>query len=596
MDSIIEEIKNRLDIVDVVGDYLKLEKTGVNYRALCPFHSEKTPSFFVSPTRQIWKCFGCGAGGDIFKFVMMIEGIEFPEALKILAERAGVELRKYDFKENSARQRIFDINQLAVKFFQKQFQSKTGQEAKKYLLSRGINEESIEEWEIGYAPNKWKALKDFLNSKGYKDEEIEKAGLIIKGETGFYDRFRGRIIFPIWNVNSQVVGFGGRIFEKVTGDEKAKYLNIPNSLVYNKSRILYGIDKAKREAREKEKMILVEGYTDVIMTHQAGYRNTVATCGTALTNFHLKILGRYVQNLILCFDADFAGESATERGINLALSQGFDLKIARLPADKDPADLIRENPKLWQEAIDKAMPIMEFYFEVAFSKFDKNSLSGKKGISKFLLPVIKRIPNKIEQGFWIQRLARELRLDERYVYEELKKTETGEVYSKEEDRVLEQRKSKQEIIEENILKILLSHPDLFEELDEEILRVGSPLFSTIIEKARNLYQEKKEIQDWNEYSEYFSDDELEKINILLLEYEVEEEKEIDKRSKDDSRVFWRQSLEACQKELIKIILKERLKGLTEEIKLVEEEKNQKRLSNLIKEFYSLRKRIEKLNS
>ncbi|MDD4625243.1 MAG: DNA primase, partial [Candidatus Pacebacteria bacterium] len=251
MDSPIEEIKNRLNIVDVVGGYLKLQKAGSNWRACCPFHNEKSPSFFVSPGRQIWHCFGCSKGGDVFSFVQEIEGVEFGDALKILAQKAGVELKPQSpewQKLKTERQRLYDICDLACRFYEVQLnKSKTGQEAKKYLLSRGAGEESIAKWRLGFSPDAWQGLSDFLVGKNYTREEIAKAGLAVKNREGnFYDRFRGRIMFPIFDANSQVVGFGGRIFsESKANNEGAKYINISNTLIYDKSRILYGIDKAK---------------------------------------------------------------------------------------------------------------------------------------------------------------------------------------------------------------------------------------------------------------------------------------------------------------------------------------------------------------
>ncbi|PJA02254.1 hypothetical protein COX73_01725, partial [bacterium (Candidatus Gribaldobacteria) CG_4_10_14_0_2_um_filter_36_18] len=282
--SPIEEIKSKLDIVELIGSYIKLQKTGINYRALCPFHSEKKPSFFVSPSRQIFKCFGCGKFGDVFKFVMEIEGLEFGDALRVLAKRTGVELRKQDPKLKTERKRLYDIMELACRFFERQLkESKTGLEVKKYLLERGINEESIKKWRLGYAPNTWQSLSDFLVSKGYEREEVVRAGLAIKKEQDFsanqresastsYDRFRGRIIFPVFDLNSQVIGFGGRIFSinqrsypcppeaLPSGDGRrapesasteAKYINTPNTLLYNKSWVLYGLNFAKVEVRRK---------------------------------------------------------------------------------------------------------------------------------------------------------------------------------------------------------------------------------------------------------------------------------------------------------------------------------------------------------
>ena len=355
------------------------------------------------------------------------------------------------------RQRLSEICELTTKFFEKQLEeSKAGKEAKKYLLERGINEESLKKWRIGYAPDVWQGLSDFLNSRGYQKGEIEKAGLGLSSERGsFYDRFRGRIIFPISDLNSQVVGFTGRVFKDKDKTEVAKYVNTPQTLLYDKSRILYGLDKAKVEIRKKDFCILAEGNTDAIMVSRAGFENVVATSGTALTPFQLKILKRYSDNLLTAFDMDVAGDVATKRGIDLAQLQGFNVKVIILPKDLDPADVVFKNPNDWGKHVKEAKSILDFYFESAFSKFDKDSPEGKREISKILLPVIKRIPNKIVQSHWVGELAKRLRVKEEDIGEELKKVKLegySEIYGLEPEEIETlPPKSRKELIEERLI-------------------------------------------------------------------------------------------------------------------------------------------------
>lgn len=437
--SPIEEIKSRLDIAEFIGQYLKLKKTGANLSALCPFHSEKSGSFFVSPARQTWKCFGCGKGGDIFTFVQEIEGVEFGDALRILAAKAGVELKRQTRESaqmKTERQRLYEACELAARFFEKQLaSSKTGAAAKKYLIGRGFSEKSIAAWRLGWSPSSWQGLRDFLASQGYTDKEIVGAGLAAASAGGrVYDRFRGRIMFPIFDFNSQVVGFGGRIFESaaVGGRDSAlaaaepKYLNTARTALYDKGRLLYGLDRAKAAIRHADACVLVEGYADAIMSAQAGVENVVATSGTALTEDHLKIIKRFTNNLILGYDLDLAGENASRRGIDMARAAGFDVRVARPAiAGKDPADIVAADPREWQKATAEAKSIMEFYFDRAFAAGDKNSPAGRKKIVDFILPAIKIIPNAIEQAFWLQKIAdkmeaRDIHYEE-YLRQELKK-------------------------------------------------------------------------------------------------------------------------------------------------------------------------------
>ena len=583
--SPIDEIKSRLDIVEVIGSYIKLKKTGANYRALCPFHSEKNPSFFVSPARQIWHCFGCSKGGDIFGFIKEIEGVEFGDALRILAQRAGVELKPRSpewQKFKTERQRLYEICELATKFFEKQLEgSSLGKETKKYLLGRGIKEESIKKWRIGYSPDTWSGLSDFLVSQDYKNEEIEKAGLSLKNEQGsYYDRFRGRIIFPIFDLNSQVIGFGGRIFQK--SDEVAKYINTPNTLLYDKSRILYGLDKAKVEIRKKDFCLLVEGYTDVILTHQAGFENTASVSGTALTPYQLVILKRYSENLFLSFDMDIAGDSATKRGIDLAQLRGFNLKIITLPKDEDPADVISKNPKEFEKLVNNSLSILDFYFQNAFSQFDKARPEGKREISKILLPVIKRIPNKIEQSFWVSRLAKNLEVKEENVEEELKKIkleppttfeeeEFGQIIYKESGGG---PKSRKELLEERLITLLLKRPENLNLIED--IPAGHPI-SYFSPKGKEILLNLKN----SEASENLSGETKDFFNYLALKSEVEDldEKEIEPEIK------------FCLKEIQSLEIKSKLNEISKEIKKAEEEKNFEKIKKLTQEFSQYAKEI-----
>lgn len=485
MDSPIEEIKGRLDIIEVVSQYIKLRKTGANFNAVCPFHSEKSGSFFVSPTRQTWKCFGCGKGGDMFTFIQEIEGVEFGDALRILAAKAGVELKKQtkESKElKTERQRYYEACELAARFYEKQLAgSAVGKEAKNYLLGRGLSEQSISVWRLGYSPDSWQALHDFLASEGYNDAEIVGAGLAGSSAGGrVYDRFRGRIMFPIFDFNSQVVGFGGRMFESklkpvaqavVNDIKEAKYLNTTNTLLYDKSKILYGLDRAKVAVRKLNACVLVEGYTDVIMSVQAGVENVAASSGTALTPQQLQILKRFTDNIILGYDMDLAGDTANSRGIEMALSLGFNVNVARPPyEDKDPADVIAINPDAWREAVAKPKTIMDFYFERAFAAQEMATPQGKRKIVNLLLPQVRRIANTIEQSYWLQKLARDLCVREEDLRIELKKVKLNQYTVAPEPAKREVRvKSRKERLEERILVLLIKFPEMAAMIDGAVL-------------------------------------------------------------------------------------------------------------------------------
>jgi DNA primase len=571
VDSQIEEIKNRLNVLDIVGSYVKLTKTGVNYRGICPFHAEKGPSFFVSPTRQMFHCFGCGAGGDIFEFVKKIEGIEFGDALRILANKAGIELRRENPQLRSERQRLYEICDLACSFFEKQLHSGVawGKEAKDYLLKRGITEASIKKWRLGYSPDTWQGLSDFLVGRGYTREEIVKAGLAVTSDKGNnpYDRFRGRIIFPIFDTNSQVIGFGARIFKDADKKETAKYINTPQTMLYDKSNVLYGINNAKLSIRKNNQAVLTEGYTDAIMAQQAGFENTVAVSGTALTGRHLGLLKRYSDNLLLSFDMDAAGDNATKRGINLAESQGFNIKVIKSYTEKDPADIIKDDPKTWEEAVTNARPIMDYYFDSSFAKYDKTNPDGKKQIGKIILPAIKRLQNKIEQSHWVQKLAGMLQVSETSVLEELKNIKDDAAYAPSAEVMapavtlasqpdVKDANGRKKLIEDKIVSLVLKDP-------ENLNLIEEPHFAFFCDNTQNFIKDLKTgVADKEKYKNFF--------DTLALRAEVEYQEE------DGC-----QEIQLCLLQLKDIELRNSLAQLSEAIR---HEVDQQKKEYLIKEF------------
>lgn len=417
-----EEIKSRLDIVEVLSEYIRLQKQGANYRALCPFHNEKTPSFFVTPARQIWHCFGCGLGGDIFAFVMKMEGVEFIDALRILAKKAGVQLKQTDPKIASERSALQEICSESARFFQNNLTGKKGAEALAYIQKRGLAEGIIGEFKIGYAPDEWNALYDFLSLKGYKPDVIEKAGLISASEKSgrkkYFDRFRDRLMFPLADANGTIIGFTGRYLKEK--ENEGKYVNSPQTPIFNKSAYLYGLDKSKVEIRKNDLAVVMEGQMDYLTVWQDGVKNIVAVSGTAFTTQQLDLLGRYTHNLCLIFDADSAGDSATQKSISLAHAAGFSIKITRIPDGKDPADFVAAHPGLFAQEIKKAVSAMDYYFQFAFEKYNPKNIDEKKKIGEILLPQIKKIKNKIEAHHWLEELATKLGTKIEYLEEEMK--------------------------------------------------------------------------------------------------------------------------------------------------------------------------------
>lgn len=574
MNSQVEEIKARLDIVELISSYVRLQKSGVNYKALCPFHTEKTPSFFVSPSRQIWHCFGgCGKGGDIFKFIMEIEGLEFPEALKLLAQRAGVVLRKENPSLRSERNRLYDLCEEAACIFEDIF-TKTSA-VKNYLAKRGVSQESVRKFRIGFAPRSWDFLLKTLGAKGFKNEEMEKAGLIIKStESGsYYDRFRGRIIFPITDANSRVVGFGGRVFE--SDAKEAKYINTPQTLIYDKSQVLYGFNLAKQVIRSQNQAVIVEGYMDCIMSHQVGIQNAVAVSGTALTPQQLKILKRLTDSLVFAFDADTAGESATKRSLTLAAQFEFNRKIVHM-SGKDPADIVLEDADIWRQTVKNAKPVVEFYFEKVLGEETPRSAEEKKAASATLLPFIRELTDEIEKSHWVRVLAEKLKVDETSVWSELKKM----------DNIVQPQEHQEE------WKAKPSPPRRVL-LEERFLTLLSLLVSQNREKVLSEWKINFTLPEHQEIFELLK----EKLSVSEVKPELREKFEL-LRFKGEILATITKDLELefgiCRRELEKEYLKEELIRLGGEIERLEKEGKQMDLRPLLENFRELSLRLKQL--
>lgn len=474
--STIDDIKQRLDIVDVISSYLKLEKAGRNFKALCPFHQEKTPSFFIFPDRQSWRCFGCGAGGDLFSFVMKKEGTDFGETLKTLADKAGVSLeRKKEAVESKSTDRLYQINETAAQYYHDLLlRAPAAEGARDYATKkRGLTSKTIDEFQLGFSPGE--GLKKHLLERGYNEKELLSVRLLGEKDGRTYDFFRHRLMFPIKDIKGRVVGFGARALD----DSMPKYLNSPQTAIFDKSSILYAIDRAKGAIKEKGLVVIVEGYMDVITAHQYGFTNVVASMGTALTEKQIKVLKGLTRSFAFALDPDIAGDAATLRAIEVALGSldreslemptwlgntsrlKAEMRIIPLPRGKDPDDLIREYPQTWQQLVDRATPLMDHLLAVVASRLDLAKPEGRALATEQILPIIAELEDRTEKELYLKKFASLLGVRERtfegmaaYLHrtrrEKVSKTETKPVAS----AYFGDR------IEEYCLCLLLQHPEL----------------------------------------------------------------------------------------------------------------------------------------
>jgi DNA primase len=432
LEDIIEQVQSKLDIVEIIGGYISLKRAGRNFKACCPFHHEKTPSFVVSPAKQIYHCFGCGAGGDMISFVMKHEDMDFTEALRVLADKAGVDVprSKGGFNPRQSRStgsRLYRVNELAANYYNALLvRSGKAAQARRYLVERGINSESAGLFKIGYSSAGWNDFLHFAKSKGVSEATLEQAGLAIKGkENSFYDRFRDRIIFPIFDIRSRVVAFGGRVLD----DSLPKYMNSPETDAYVKGRHLYGLNLAIADIKAKDYAIVVEGYLDLVVAFQSGIKNIVATLGTALTVEQIRLIKRFTENVVIIYDADEAGEAASLRGLDLLVSEGLFVKIAKLPKGMDPDSYVRKHQSQGLlRIIESADNIFDYKLRLLLNRFNPAESEGKTKIAVEMLPTIKRIENAVLRADYMNRLSKALFVSEATLLKELEKVKLDYSY------------------------------------------------------------------------------------------------------------------------------------------------------------------------
>jgi DNA primase len=497
--SVIDEVKERLDIADVISGYVPLKKAGVNYKGLCPFHAEKTPSFVVFPETQTWHCFGCDAGGDVFSFVMRYENLEFGEALRLLADRAGVRLQPRGEEAQAAAQledRLRRINAAAAAYYHELLlKAEEAAHARRYLSERGLSEATIDTFQLGYAREDWQALGNHLTTKGHSWVDLLEAGLVLERQGGgYYDRFRGRVMFPICDVHTNVVGFGARALD----DTPPKYLNSPQTPLFDKSSVLYGIQRAKAAIREQGYAVIVEGYMDVLMAHQSERCNVLASLGTAVTEKQIRTVKKLTKKLVLAMDADTAGDQATLRGLQVA-KETFDrhtvpvptwrgliryedqldaeISVVTLPAGVDPDEVIRADVSQWDALIGQAQPVVEYHLQAVVSRFDLQSPKDKTRAAQQVLPLIMEIQSPVERSHYMQRLARLLRVDERTLQREAQRLGTAPIATKLSAERLGRLSAQPGLtfgLERYVLLLLLYDPALLGPMNDALVALGLP--------------------------------------------------------------------------------------------------------------------------
>ncbi len=580
MESQVEEVKSRVDIVGLVNEYVPLKKAGRNYKALCPFHNEKTPSFMVSPDRQIFKCFGCDEGGDAFAFYEKIEGVEFGEAFRFLASRAGVQLKEY--RPSAAEQRkeeLLKATEKASKLYHHLLiKHPTGKKALEYLKARGIKQKAIVDFQLGYAPARSNILLEVWKKKGLSIQNAVTAGLLMFFGDRPKDRFFGRIMFPIFDAQGRAIAFSGRSL----GEIEPKYLNSPETPIFSKSKALYGINLAKQDVKREKTAVLVEGNLDVISSFQVGTTNVVAPLGTALTVSQVETLSRWAETIIFAFDTDLAGDAAAKRGIEIAENAGLNVRVAQLTEGKDPDEVIRKKPLAWKKAVKEAVPIYDHYIDSAVRKFGVRSAEAKKKVAGEILPELAGISNEILKAHYLQVLSVKLAMPEEVLRAALKKLQVGENPVDSIKEILEKPLSVSGVplVEKYLLALVLQSGQLSKTLEEKIF--GEPRYKELFKVIRDFCETEKRLKVKN-LAKKIPEALLTVFDEILLT-------EINEEILEDSEKATKE-MNYCVVRLKELSLRTKLKDLSLEIKQAESTGNQPKAHTLSKQFRNLSKAL-----
>lgn len=490
----VEEVKSKTDIVDIIGSHIELKRAGRNFKANCPFHGEKTPSFMVSAELQMYKCFGCGEGGDVFTFLEKYDGMEFAEALKFLADKAGVKLKRIETRQKTDKERLYEVNDLVNKFYHYVLTAHSaGKVGLDYFLKeRGLKSSTIETFALGFSPNIPFAGKKFLIEKHkVKKDELVRAGVVYDGPRGTFDRFRGRVIFPLYDHRGNTIGFAGRILPSEANRDLAKYINSPETPVYHKGSVLYGLNVTKSEIKRARVAIVVEGELDLISCWQAGIKNVVAIKGTAITEEQIRLLSRFTSKIILMLDHDIAGDAAARRGITIASNLGLSVKVLTLKDFKDPDEAARKDPVAFKKSFKDAVNVWDFIIESVFSKYEDKSQESMAEISREIVPVLASISDNIVQAHYVGVVAKNLGVPMDAVMRQIQATDKGNsVVEVAKQEVKTKAKTRYEMLEESLVMLsFLSSPDSLLGENRELL------VSHFAKKLIDVYEEYKKTNE-----------------------------------------------------------------------------------------------------